>query len=681
MAQKKRPIEIEDLARIIDIEDPQVSPDENWVAYVERKIDLFENVYNTNIWLAPTDGGEHIRLTQNNSDSQPRWSPDGQTLAFVSARSGKAQVYLLRLTALGGEAFAITKHANGAHSPVWSPDGAQIAYLAPSDADERLREASTEQDAAPADKLEAKYRKERADAEEALRYDPMIVEQIPYRDGYGKRLLDGRFDQIYVIEPKAGAQPRRLTDMQTNFSVPSWTPDGKALLSWRPSDPKADEPSRLDRLYRISVANGSARPLNDEPYAERNGVASPDGTQIAVVRIPHERQYTRVPHLALMSSEGGSVRDVTLEIDRSVSDPKWVQDDAIYFRLLRDGNTEIVRYNVSANNFDTVVTGPEGDFIEVQGYSVGNQGGVAYVGSLTTVPGELYWLPAGSTTPQRLTHANDALLETLQVQAVTELRYPSYDDSTVQSWYILPVNYEEGKRYPLIVHIHGGPRIMANPASKMFHEWQVYAAKGYVVLFVNAHGSDGYGQKYQAKAYGMNDMPDTMAGVDKLIEMGIVDPERLAVTGGSYGGYATGWIVGNTTRFKAAIAERGVYNLLSHYATTDFPMPTPQELEAEVWEVPMTAWELSPVAHAHKVTTPLMILHSENDFRVLMSEAEQLFSYVRLAGNGTPVQMVRFPREGHNLSRTGEPQHRVRRLELMTGWFEEYNPPDHADEV
>lgn len=675
MPQQKRPISIDDLTRIIDLEDPQVSPDERWVAYVQKKIDHFENRYRTTIWLAPTGGGTPIQLTRGDNDSQPRWSPDGTTLAFVSSRGGKSQVYLIKVTAPGGEAFALTSLQNGAHSPAWSPDGAQIAFLSSSDEAERAQEDG-EPEAAPVDKVEADYRNARRAQQESLRYDPQVATQIPFRDGYGQRLLDGRFAQLYVVDAQAGAKPRRLTGIQANYGTPAWSADGQSLLTFRPSDPSADEPSRLDRLYKIDLADGAETALNDEPFADRQPAASPDGAYIAYVRTPHEKQYTRQPYLVLIPASGGNAREVSAPLDRSVLNPQWSDDSAqLYFLVNADGNTYMARYTVADDAIETVVTGAEGDFIEVQGYSVGKGGGVAYVGASTTVPGEVFWVPSGATEPQQLTHVNADWLDTVIVQPLTELRFPSYDGASVQGWYILPVGYEEGKRYPLVVQIHGGPRIMANPASKMFHEWQVYAAKGYVVYFGNSHGSDGYGQAFQNKAYGMTDMPDTMAAVDKLIEMGYVDPERLAVTGGSYGGYATGWIVTHTDRFKAAVAQRGVYNLLSHFGTTDYPMPTPQELDANIWDVPMDAWNLSPLAHAHKITTPLMLLHSENDFRVLISEAEQFFSYVRLAGK-TPVQLVRFPREGHNLSRTGEPQHRIRRLEMITGWFEKYNPAD-----
>ncbi|HRL10588.1 MAG TPA: S9 family peptidase [Aggregatilineales bacterium] len=672
MSVTKRPLNIDDLLHIIDVEDPQVSPDGRWIAYVQRSIDALENRYRTAIYVVATDGGESVRITQGGSDSQPRWSPDGARLAFTSARGGKPQIYLIRMGIPGGEAYALTRQPNGATSPVWSPDGAHLAFLSPLDAAERAREDAGEVDAPPADRFEAQQRKENAARAEAKRYDPMIVERIPYRDGYGKTYLDGRFQQIHVI-PASGGESRRLTGLDANYSAPVWSPDGASLLTFRPSDPDADEPSRLDRLYRIALTDGAETVVYEDVTADRLPALSPDGQRIAYIRTPLELQYTRVPLLSVLDA-GGAPRDLTLAFDRSATDPAWSPDGAsVYFRAQNEGNTALYRIAPDGGTVDTVISAADGSFIEVQAYHVGKTGGIACVAATPDVPGELFYLAPGASAPVKLTDVNRALLDTVIVQPTVEVRFLSYDGASVQGWYIPPVNAQAGTPAPLIVHIHGGPRIMANPASKMWHEWQLYAARGYGVFFCNAHSSDGYGQEFQRLAYGEPDFPDHMAGVDTLIARGLADPDRLLVTGGSYGGYMTAWVVGHTDRFKAAIAERGVYNLFSQYGTTDFPVPTEHEFDAKPWEVPMQVWERSPLAHAHKITTPLMILHSENDYRCLISEAEQLFNYVRLAGQ-TPVQMVRFPREGHPLSRNGEPEHRVERLTLMLGWFEKYCP-------
>jgi dipeptidyl aminopeptidase/acylaminoacyl peptidase len=204
----------------------------------------------------------------------------------------------------------------------------------------------------------------------------------------------------------------------------------------------------------------------------------------------------------------------------------------------------------------------------------------------------------------------------------------------------------------------------------MWHECQVHAAHGYVVFYCNARGSDGYGQVFQDHSFGVPDYPDQMAGVDKMIELGYADPDKLAVTGGSYGGYMTAWIIGHTDRFKAAVAQRGVFNLLSFYGTTDITAFTTDEFGVEPWQNPTLLWERSPLAYAHNIKTPLLIIHGENDYRVSISESEQLFTYVR--ANGGTVKLMRLPRESHDHSRSGEPLHRVQRLEAMFDWFDRY---------
>ena len=668
----KRPVAIEDLLRIVDVEDPQISPDERWIAYIQRSIHRLENSYKTNLFIVSTQSDEApIQLSFSGSDSQPRWSPDGRHIAFVSARSGKPQIYLLRIASPGGEAQALTSMSQGASQPRWSPDGQHIAFLSALDEAERAAEARGETPLPPADLLEARHRRERHADDEARRFDPMLVWRVPYRDGYGRTYMDGRYQQLYIVAAQPGASPRRLTDLDADFAAPCWTPDSQALLTWRPSEHLADEPSRFDSLYRIPVDGGPAQRLQDEPYAQRNPVISPDGSTIAYIRTPQDKLYTRVPLLAMMPAEGGPGTDLSLSADRSALDPRWAPDgQRILFRMHSEGSTALYEVNPQTHEISLVIAAEAGDFIEVQGYDISPLGGIAYTASTPERLAELFWHPAGASSPTQLTQVNQPLYDSLIVQPTTELRYTSHDDSSVQGWYILPPDYEAGKRYPLIVNIHGGPRIMYSPASKMWHEWQYLAGQGYIVFFCNAHGSDGYGQAYQAKSYGDVDMPDHMAGVDLLIERGFVDPDRMAVWGGSYGGYMTGWVITHTDRFAAAIAERGVYNLLSHYGTTDFPFPTPQEFDGEPWEKPMLLWDYSPLAHAHKITTPTLLIHSENDYRVLISEAEQLFSYIRLSG-GT-VQMLRFPREGHGLSRNGEPEHRIIRMQHIINWFDRY---------
>jgi dipeptidyl aminopeptidase/acylaminoacyl peptidase len=279
--------------------------------------------------------------------------------------------------------------------------------------------------------------------------------------------------------------------------------------------------------------------------------------------------------------------------------------------------------------------------------------------------------------PAPLTTINQAFLDTVTVQPVHEMRYTLPDGHDIQGWYILPVGHQPGKPCPLIVNIHGGPHIMWGAATQsIWHENQSYAAAGYAVFYCNPRGAAGYGEAFQIALHarwGDLAFADIMAGVDLLINQGIADPDRLAVTGGSYGGYMTAWIVSHTHRFKAAVSQRGVYNLLSFFGTTDIPLFLKDEWGVLPWDDPMFLWQNSPMAHAHKIKTPLLITHSENDFRVHISEAEQLFAYVR--GSGGTTRLVRFPREGHELSRSGEPAHRASRLNHILNWFRTYCQP------
>lgn len=676
MSQPRQPITVEDLCQIAYIEEPQISPDGRWIAFVQVAVDRLENAYKRNIWLAPTRGGQPLQLTRSGKDTQPRWSPDGAFLAFTSARDEKSQIYLLRIVEPGGEARQLTRLPNGAHSPAWSPDGQQIAFLAGLNAAEREREDQSQEEPPPADKLEGKHRKERKEHDEAKRWDPRIVQRLPYRTGTA--FLDDRFAQVYVIaaaETPQGepARPRRLTQADADHNPPQWSPDGQYLYTARISDPLRDEPWRWSNLYRIRVADGETQELTGESYSSSAPLPSPDGQWVAYIRFPRERLSERITRLAIIPAGGGQPRDLNLELDRSIGDFRWLPDSSgLVCTVLSEGNIQIHRVTLADNRFEVQLGGT----LHVDRLDV-HAAGIAYAASTPANPSELYWLPTGSPEPQQLTQVNARFLERVIIQDMHELRWRSPSGVEIQGWYMLPVGYETGKTYPLVLNIHGGPHVMWGPAMKsMWHEWQFHAARGYVVFFCNPRGAEGYGESFQMAlhaAWGEIAFDDLMAGVDALLAHGFVDPSRLAVTGGSYGGYMTAWIAAHTQRFACAVAQRGVYNLLAFTGVTDIPSFIPTEFGIEPWEKPEYLWQHSPLAHAHKIKTPLLLIHSENDFRVPISEAEQLFAYVRRSG-GT-VRLVRFPREGHEMSRSGEPEHRIASLTLMVEWFDQYCQP------
>ncbi len=680
MSSERRPITIDDLHLIEQAEDPRISPDGRWVAYVRVTVDRQGNGYKRNIWLEATDGSRQVQLTRSGKDSSPRWSPDGKTLAFVSARDKKPQIYLLPLIAPGGEARALTSAPNGATTPVWSPDGTQMAYLSPMNADERGREDRGEKEAPPRDELDAKHRAERKEQDEKERFDPREMWRIPYRQGTS--FVDERYMQLYLLPVAEGldaesARPRRLTHTDAAHDLPVWSPDGAYLYVARASDPFADTPWRWQQIFRVRAADGEIEQVTGGDFMATAPLVSPDGRWLAYERVPHERLTERLSRLTVLPVDGSAQPlDLNLNLDRNPGVVRWSADSAALWFTAEDyGRSAIYRVLASGGAAEQMV----GDATTyIADFDLAPDGNVAYVASTPLCPPELFYRPAEASAALALTDNNAGWLSGVFVQEAHELRWQSPAGVELQGWYLLPVGYEAGKKYPLALNIHGGPHVMWGPGlANMWHEWQCHAAQGYVVLFCNPRGSGGYGEAFQEAlhaAWGPVVYEDVLSGVDTLLAQGFVDESRMAITGGSYGGYATAWIISHTQRFACAVSQRGVYSLLSFYGTSDVPLLITNEFDADPWEDPQRLWEHSPLAHAHQIKTPLLLIHSENDYRVPIADAEQLFAYVRRSGS-TPIKMVRFPREGHELSRSGEPAHRIKRLEYMVEWFDKYCQP------
>ncbi len=668
MDTPKRPITAEDLNKIHYVQDPQISPDGRWAAFVKVTPDPLEKTYKRNIWLCPMAGGEAFQLTRGDKDSQPSWSPDGRQLAFVSSRAGKPQIYLLP-TGAGGEARTLTSMENGAHTPDWSPDGRQIAFLSPMSAEERARgDAEQEPQPKPKDKLEAKHRQERQAEDEKNRWDPRPMWRIPYRQGTS--YVDERYNQVYVIasgEPSDDAKPRRLTDMNANHARPCWSADGDTIFTSRTVNPEGDEPWRAENIFRLDAASGEAEAITDGEYSVYLPTPSPDGKWLACGR--NLIGVTDMPmRLLVMAADGSDVRVVNEAHDREVMDWAWSPDSKLAFTLESEGTVLPWLYDPESDGSRQLHAG----IYDIEQIDIGMDGSLAMTVSTPRNPQELYTLSGGRFV--EASRFNHAWLEEVIVQDVHELRFQS-PHGEVQGWYICPVSYEAGKKHPLALNIHGGPHAAWSYSTKtMWHEWQFHAACGYAVFYCNPHGSGGYGEDFMRKlhaAWGPVAMDDIIAGVDAFLELGIADENRMALTGGSYGGYMTAWIITHTDRFSAAVAQRGVYNISSFYGTSDVPLLMSNEFDAEPWENHDVFWDNSPLKYAASIKTPLLLIHAENDFRVPIEQAEQLFAWVRRATN-TPIRMLRYPREGHELSRSGEPNHRISRLTEMVNWFDKY---------
>jgi dipeptidyl aminopeptidase/acylaminoacyl peptidase len=680
----------DDLYQLGWLEDPRFSPDGRFVAYVRVTVDRSANRYRRTIWLAPTDGGPPRRFTAGtHSDIAPRWSPDGRCLAFLSTRDGDAyQLYLIAID--GGEARQVLALPHGISAPAWSPDGRRIAFLAKVNAEERAREDRGAQEPEPKDEWERKQAKERRDHQEALRFDPRVITRLPYRSG--TEFFDDRRNHIYVIdvpdeEAEEPPRPRRLTDGDLHYGPPVWLPDGSAILTTATRDPEADALFAYYDVFRVPVPDhgrGEAQRLTAPGFSYYDPRPSPDGRLIALLRRPDDRPLAAGARIAVLPATGGDLRDLTAESDRDVEEFRWLPDgngllfsagwhgeQPIYHVPLEPAAGELGDARKQAPRLACPASGRI-----VSAFDVGPDGSVAFVAGSAANPCELFLRrPDGRET--QVTAINVPLLSHRHVVPIEEITYTAPDGHTVQGWLLRPPDFDPARTYPLAVFIHGGPHTMWGPGFRtMWHEWQVAAARGYIVFFCNPRGSDGYGEAWRDAIHanwGVADAPDIHAGIDAVIARGNIDPQRIAVTGGSYGGYMTVWLIAHSDRFACAVAARGVYNLLSEHSTSDAHELIEFEFDGYPWEMQAKLWQHSPLAHAHKITTPLRILHSELDYRVPISEAEQLFAILRRRKQ--VVEFVRYPREGHELTRSGEPRHRADHMERTLEWFDRYCQP------
>lgn len=671
----KRPLKAEDLYDLQFTEDPQFNSDGKHIAFVKVTIDKIGNKYDRHIWLA-TLGDAKPRLRQftfgSKSDTSPRWSPDGRTLAFVSARNGKPQIYLIGLD--GGEARAITSLPNGAGSPVWSLDGKRIAFSSSVSAEERQKEDQGQADPPPATALEAKHRDEVKEEVEKLKSDPKVITRFPYRTGTS--YLGDRYNHIYVMNAPAegeSGKPYRITDGDLSFDDFNWSADGNFIYTSQARDPENDAWGNQD-IIRLN-ATGKRKPflrLTKPGHTFFAPAPSPNGKWVALVRANEKGSWGYSPELCVMKPDGSGLRPLTTAFDRSIDSYDWSADSKyIYFTSNDNGGAGVYRVNVEiAGRVETVING--GGRM-VQGFSVSKAGDIAFTANTPQEPSALYL--SSRKRHHRLTKFNDKVLSQIAIAETEEVRYKSFDGQEIQGWLLKPYGFKQGKKYPLAVNMHGGPHVMWGPAMPgMWIEWQTHAANGYAVFYCNPRGSDGYGSEFATviqSAWGDDVMKDVLTGVDEVVKRGFVDTKRMALTGGSYAGYMTAWITAHDKRFACAWSQRGLYSLLSFYGTSDIPHLLDHEFDIEFPQDEFEkSWRHSPLAYAKNITTPLAIEHQENDYRCPISEAEQLFTVLKKLKR--EVVFIRYPREGHEMSRSGEPLHRIDRLNRMVAWFDKY---------
>ena len=671
MTATPRKISAEDLLTMHFVSQPQLSPDGTQVTFVSRWIDPKKNRYFSNLWLVSTDGVEPRRFTVGDyGDTSPRWSPDGRRIAFISDRSDSSQIWLIPVD--GGEATQLTKLEEGSlGSLAWSPDGTKIVF---SFRPKPLADRKAEREARE---------------EEHRSYPPHVIRRAGYReDGTGYN--GGERWHVQTVNVETG-DVNRLTSEDYDDHSPAWSPDGKtiAFVSNRSED--GDLTPGYQDLWLISSDGGTVRRLTKQSGHMQNPVWSPDGAEIAYIGHdrPDEIWGVSDPHLWVVSVKSGEAQDLTFGFDRPIGHHTlgdtseseigaasliWSVDGARLFFLVSDrGSCHLYSVNRSGGELIQMRQGE----IDVCSFSADRETRqlALQVGSATE-PGDVYLLStrdSDQSTPSRLTDLNREWKAKLSLSTPEEIWFDTYDGKKIQGWTVKPPDFDPRRKYPLILEIHGGPHTQYGNA--FFHEFQFLAARGYVVLYTNPRGSKGYGEAFTGAirgTWGESELNDLIAGVDYVIDQGYVDSERLGVTGGSYGGFMTNWAVGHTDRFKAAVTQRSVTNMISMAGTCDVQLMGDRTyFPSEVWEDLTLYWKLSPLSYVQNISTPLLILHSEGDLRCPIEQGEQLF--IALKRLKREVEFVRYPGEAsHDLSRSGPPDLRLDRLGRIVEWMDKH---------
>jgi dipeptidyl aminopeptidase/acylaminoacyl peptidase len=656
VAEAKHPMTFDDLMKVQRISDPQVSPDGRWTAYVQGAVDFEANKVVKHIWLIRAEGGEPKQLTSGNgSDSRPRWSPDGESIAFISTRGGKSQVWVIPVH--GGEARQLTSISAEADGVTWARKGDALLFTSqvyPDCADDACNKKRLED----AEKSKVKAR---------------IIDELLFRHWDAWR--EGKYTHLFTISARDGT-PRDLTPGAVDS--PTWflgapdgydiSPDGtEVCFTSKRSGGSSIAWSTNDDLFLVSAQGGEAKNIaKDNPGSDASPQYSPDGRYIAYTSQARDGYESDLLRLRVYDRQTGSIKDLTTGFDQWVSSFAWAPDsDNIYFTAPEHAQQPVFKTSVSKSKVEKVLDGMND---EVQVTPDGNS--LVLTRSSLTQPAEIYQVAVLAGTPRQLTHTNDSLIAGLDMNPAESVTTTGGLGAEIHSLLVKPPAFDASKKYPAIVLVHGGPQSAWDDSWGYRWNAQMFASHGYVVIMTNFHGSTGYGQKFVEEIsgdWGGACYQDVMKATDYLESLPYVDKTRIGAAGASFGGYMINWIAGHTNRFKALVSHDGVYDSRSMYGETE-------EIWFDEWEhqgPPWTrreAYEKSSTSnHVQNIQTPMLLVQGALDFRVPEGQAIQLFT--SLQRRGVPSRLLYFPDEGHWVLK---PQNSQLWYKTVLEWLDKY---------